>query len=131
MSLLKVFVYGTLKPGESNYRRYCEGRVVDSYAAIAYGELFALTLGYPAMAEGRSIVHGVVLTFSDASILAELDRLEDFHPQRHPDENQYNREAIEIFNSDRLPLGTTWAYIMALDKIRSYGGILLPEGRWP
>ncbi|NEP45153.1 MAG: gamma-glutamylcyclotransferase, partial [Okeania sp. SIO2H7] len=38
--------------------------------------------------------------------------------------------SIEIFNSDRLPLGTAWAYIMALDKIRSYGGILLSGGCW-
>jgi gamma-glutamylcyclotransferase (GGCT)/AIG2-like uncharacterized protein YtfP len=28
---MKVFVYGTLKPGECNYQRYCEGKVVDAY----------------------------------------------------------------------------------------------------
>ena len=39
---MKVFVYGTLKPGECNYLRYCEGKVVDACPAIARGELFAL-----------------------------------------------------------------------------------------
>ena len=131
MSLLKVFAYGTLKPGESNYLRYCQGRVAESYPAMAYGQLFALSLGYPAMTEGQSMVHGVVLTFEDSSILSELDRLEDYHPQRHPEENEYQRQAIEVFNLDRLPLGHAWAYIMAKDKAAYYGGILLPEGRWP
>ncbi|TAH29142.1 MAG: gamma-glutamylcyclotransferase, partial [Oscillatoriales cyanobacterium] len=32
---MKVFVYGTLKPGECNYLRYCEGKVVDALPAIA------------------------------------------------------------------------------------------------
>lgn len=131
MTNSKVFVYGTLKPGESNYRRYCEGRVVDSYPAIAYGQLFALPFGYPAMTEGQGIVHGVVLSFPDLSILSELDPLEDYHPQRHPEENEYQRQAIEIFNLDRLPLGNAWAYIMASEKVNSYGGILLSEGNWP
>jgi len=27
---IRVFVYGTLKPGEVNYQRYCEGKVIDS-----------------------------------------------------------------------------------------------------
>ena len=131
MTLTRVFAYGTLKPGESNYRRYCEGRVLESYPAIAYGQLFALPFGYPAMTEGRSIVGGVVLTFEDSSIFSQLDPLEDYHPQRHPDENEYQRLAIEVFNSDRLPLGTAWAYVMDSEKVRSYGGILLSEGCWP
>jgi len=25
---IRVFVYGTLKPGEVNYQRYCEGKVI-------------------------------------------------------------------------------------------------------
>jgi gamma-glutamylcyclotransferase (GGCT)/AIG2-like uncharacterized protein YtfP len=131
MTLTRVFVYGTLKPGESNYRRYCDLRVLESCPAIAYGQLFALPVGYPAMTEGQSIVRGVVLTFEDSSILSKLDRLEDYHPNRHPDENEYQRLAIEVFNSDRQSLGKAWAYIMASEKVRSYGGILLPEGSWP
>ena len=131
MTLTRVFVYGTLKPGESNYRRYCQGRVKESCPAIAYGQLFSLPFGYPAMTEGQSIVRGVVLTFEDSSIFSKLDRLEDYHPNRHPDENEYQRLAIESFNSDRQPLGKAWAYIMAFEKVRSYGGILLPEGCWP
>lgn len=42
-NLVKVFVYGTLKPGESNYQRYCDrSSVVESQRAIALGQLFAL-----------------------------------------------------------------------------------------
>ena len=35
--MFKVFVYGTLKPGEINYQRYCEGRIAKEEEAIASG----------------------------------------------------------------------------------------------
>ncbi|NET53980.1 MAG: gamma-glutamylcyclotransferase, partial [Merismopedia sp. SIO2A8] len=42
----KVFVYGTLKPGEVNYDQYCASKVVEEIRAIAFGELFDLPIGY-------------------------------------------------------------------------------------
>ncbi len=30
---LRVFVYGTLKPGEANYQKYCAGKVVEAKRA--------------------------------------------------------------------------------------------------
>ncbi|HLO47270.1 MAG TPA: gamma-glutamylcyclotransferase [Kamptonema sp.] len=127
---LKVFVYGTLKPGESNYRRYCEGKVADACPAIAIGELFALPAGYPAMTEGVGNVYGFMLTFSNNAILAALDRLEDYNPQHSPAKNLYQRQEIELFDRDRQSLGTAWAYLMLRDRVQSLGGIPLPEGYW-
>ena len=43
--LVRVFVYGTLKPGEANYKRYCAGKVVDVKTAFVQGKLFALPMG--------------------------------------------------------------------------------------
>lgn len=127
---MKVFVYGTLKPGECNYLRYCEGKVVAAEGAIAIGQLFALSLGYPAMTAGVGTVYGFVLTFTDSSILEELDRLEDYDRLRPPEKNEYQRQEIEVFNRDRQSLGMAWAYLMWRDRIHSLGGIPLPDGCW-
>jgi len=69
--LVRVFVYGTLKPGEANYKRYCANKVVDVKKAFAQGKLFALPMGYPAMTLGDSQVYGYLLSFSNPRILNE------------------------------------------------------------
>lgn len=127
---MKVFVYGTLKPGEGNYQRYCQGKVAEACPAIAIGELFALPAGYPAMTAGVGDVYGFVLTFSSIAILGDLDRLEDYDSLRPPEQNEYQRQEIEIFDRDRQSLGTAWAYLMLRDRIHSLGGIPLPNGSW-
>jgi gamma-glutamylcyclotransferase (GGCT)/AIG2-like uncharacterized protein YtfP len=128
--MLKVFVYGTLKPGESNYQRFCAGKVVEEERAIAQGHLFALPFGYPAMTPGDGRVQGYVLTFTDPEVLHALDRLEDYHPELPLEQNEYNRQLIETFNLSDEPLETAWAYLMSPDLVRSYGGIFLPSGWW-
>jgi len=127
---MKVFVYGTLKPGECNYLRYCEGKVVDACPAIACGQLFALPAGYPAMISGEGRVYGFLLRFSDSAILAHLDRLEDYDPRRDRAQNEYQRESIAIFDLNFKPLNTAWAYFMLPDRVRCLGGIFLPDGTW-
>lgn len=127
---MKVFVYGTLKPGECNYLRYCEGKVVDAFPARARGQLFALPAGYPAMVAGVGNVCGFLLCFAEEAILDDLDRLEDYHPGRDRSQNEYQRQSIEIFDLNFQPLGTAWAYLMLPDRVCSLGGIWLPEGTW-
>ncbi|NJN23760.1 MAG: gamma-glutamylcyclotransferase, partial [Acaryochloridaceae cyanobacterium RL_2_7] len=50
MSSLKVFVYGTLKPGYDNHNRYCRDRLLEIQPAQVKGSLFQLPVGYPGMA---------------------------------------------------------------------------------
>lgn len=127
---LKIFVYGTLKPGEVNYQRYCGGKVIEEKPAIALGKLFSLTLGYPAMTPGESIVHGFLLTFTDSTILTILDELEDYNPNRIPEENEYYRQEIEIYDLDRKSLGLAWVYLMTFTQVQQLGGILISSGSW-
>lgn len=129
--VLRVFVYGTLKPGEINYRRYCAGKVLTAVPAIARGQLFHLCLGYPGMTAGDEPVHGVVLSFNDRSILTALDRLEDYDPHRDPADNEYQRCQIEVVDLKGRSLGQVWTYQMAPAKIRQFRGVHLPDGRWP
>lgn len=129
--MLKVFVYGTLKPGESNYQRYCAGKVVQEERSIAYGELFHLpAFGYPAMTTGYTRVQGYVLSFADADVLHKLDQLEDYDPQRLPEENLYDRKQIETYNLDGRSQGIAWAYFMTSERVEGLGGIFIPSGWW-
>lgn len=128
--MLQVFVYGTLKPGECNYQRYCVGKVVEETEAIAYGQLFDLALGYPAMTVGESPVQGFVLTFADSGILSVLDELEDYKEYRKPEENEYNRHKIATYDSAGKLLGMAWAYLMTFEKVKGLEGILMPSGLW-
>jgi len=127
---VRVFVYGTLKPGETNYQRYCTGKVLEAKRAIAIGQLFALPLGYPAMTLGESPVQGFLLSFPDSTVLRYLDWLEDYKPHRPAVENEYIRQQIETYSLAFASLGLAWVYLMSPERVRSYRGILLPNGWW-
>ena len=128
--MLKVFVYGTLKPGESNYLRLCAGKVLEEERAIAFGQLFDLPVGYPAMTTGDRPIQGYLLTFANPDLLNTLDDLEDYRPHRLLEENYYNRREIEIFAPDGQSLGLAWAYFMTVEKIKNLKGIPIPSNCW-
>jgi gamma-glutamylcyclotransferase (GGCT)/AIG2-like uncharacterized protein YtfP len=128
--MLRVFVYGTLQPGERYYPAYCEGKVVESRRAIAYGRLYDLPLGYPAMTAGDQPVQGTLLTFPNDGPLAALDDLEDYDPNRPPEENEYVRQRQEIFSPEGAPLGLAWVYLMDSNQVEQLGGCWLAAGKW-
>ncbi|MBD2611122.1 gamma-glutamylcyclotransferase [Nostoc punctiforme FACHB-252] len=128
--LVQVFVYGTLKPGEANYKRFCAGKVVDAKKAFVKGELFALPMGYPAMTPGDNQVHGYLLSFTNPGILKQLDVLEDYHPARQDSENLYSRKTIEVYQGESLSLGWAWVYLMSLERVDQFAGIHQPDGWW-
>ncbi|MGH8002702.1 MAG: gamma-glutamylcyclotransferase family protein [Brasilonema sp.] len=128
--MVKVFVYGTLKPGEDNYSRYCAGKVVNTTRAIARGKLFALPMGYPAMTLGDSAVHGYLLSFTHPRVLTALDELEDYDPNRAASENLYNRIQIETYDLQEHSLGWAWVYIMTETLAIRLKGIHQPDGWW-
>ncbi len=130
LNTTNIFVYGTLKPGESNYQRYCAAKALSAKRAIALGQLFALPFGYPAMTPGESLVQGFLLSFPDSAILRHLDWLEDYHPHRPAEENEYNRQLIEIYNLASASLGKAWAYLMTPEQVHLCDGILISDGWW-
>jgi gamma-glutamylcyclotransferase (GGCT)/AIG2-like uncharacterized protein YtfP len=128
---LYVFVYGTLKPGAANFDRYCGNKVVTSHRAYIYGDLYYLPVcGYPGAIHGTGQVCGFVISFNDATILQDLDELEDYDPQRQPAENDYTRELVTTYTPDRIPSISAWAYFITSSQIQNLGGILLPDGWW-
>lgn len=137
--MLKVFVYGTLKPGESNYQAYCGDRLLSAIPAWVTGQLFSLPAGYPALLWDKTgnRVQGYLLTFSTPEALHDLDQLEEYQEHRPPKENVYQRRLIEVFANLAVPppalgntLGMAWVYVMELEQIQKLGGIFLPQGSW-
>ena len=128
--LLKVFVYGTLKPGERNYPFYC-AQNVEVIEAIAYGKLYDLPMGYPAAIFPESdFVWGYVLTFDDTTVLQTLDELEIYDPNQPISQNLYQRHQIEVYNPNFNSLGTVWTYSMSQQQIDAYSGVLISDGWW-
>jgi gamma-glutamylcyclotransferase (GGCT)/AIG2-like uncharacterized protein YtfP len=127
---LRVFVYGTLKPGEVNYHRYCGGKVINAQRAVTRGKLFALPMGYPAMTPGQNQVHGYLLSFSDPEVLSALDYLEDYQPNRPMSENLYNRQQVEVYDLQGQTLGWAWSYFMTLELVDKLNGTLQVDGWW-
>jgi gamma-glutamylcyclotransferase (GGCT)/AIG2-like uncharacterized protein YtfP len=127
---IKVFVYGTLKPGEANYHRYCQGKIITQTPAYTFGSLYSLPLGYPAMTKGKNRVWGFLLEFGDSEILRSLDRLEDYQEQRASDLNLYYRSLTLVYSIDNLPIARAWTYYMQLERVIQYGGTKVTSGNW-
>lgn len=128
--LIRVFVYGTLQPGEKYHQPYCGGWVVAAEPAEVKGQLYHLSLGYPGLAVGEDRIQGSLLSFDNPAILPRLDELEDYSPSRPASRNLYWRDRTPITHPQGQDLGEAWIYRMALDRIQALGGIYLPGGRW-
>jgi gamma-glutamylcyclotransferase (GGCT)/AIG2-like uncharacterized protein YtfP len=140
---IRVFVYGTLKPGYGPYGRFCQGRTVAEQAAIAAGAVYHLPLGYPGMVAGEDLAQGAVqgylLTFRDNAILEQLDDYEQHDPAAiaqicpgcSADRVAYQRQEITVYECDGSALpGRAWAYVMTQDSIQRLNGQRVTSGNW-
>jgi gamma-glutamylcyclotransferase (GGCT)/AIG2-like uncharacterized protein YtfP len=135
---VKVFVYGTLKPGHGAYQRFCAQMTHDVQAAIVYGSLYHLPLGYPALISGSQIIRGYLLSFADSNILERLDDYENHDPAeiatRYPgvaiEQVSYERLQIAVLTPECESLGQAWAYLMTAEKIKLLAGVLVKDGNW-
>jgi len=129
---LRVFVYGTLQPGGTYWQSFCAGRVEQMCPAKILGHLYALNAGYPALvlAEPADWVYGCVLHLKDAHTLQGLDSLEGYDAYRPPVDNEYNRCSVDAYALTGAPLGKTWVYHMATDRVQALQGIFMHAGKW-
>lgn len=128
---IRVFVYGTLKPGGYYWPRFCEGKVIAYEPAKARGRLYHLPLGYPGMLlDPSQWAQGYLLTLADDAALAGFDYLEGYEVDRDPEENDYERPWIEVFSPEGDPLGMAWTYVMTSQRITEHRGVLVEDGNW-
>lgn len=127
---IRVFVYGTLKPGFRNARRLLAGRI-DSYRAAAIrGRLLDLPLGYPAAVPGEGWIHGYLLELLRPELLTEIDQLEGYRPHRPEAEQHYRRHRVPCFGPEGEPLGPAFAYFMDPGYAARLGGEPVAGGSW-
>lgn len=125
-------MYGTLKPGGTYWRDYCEHTVRQIHPAKVRGHLYALPAGYPALvkAEDGPWASGYLLQLKHLDHLAAFDKLEGYAADRTLERNEYYREFCPIYAESGRGFGRAWVYYMTLDRVRSERGILLEEGYW-
>ncbi|MTF39404.1 gamma-glutamylcyclotransferase family protein [Cyanobacterium aponinum] len=128
--MLKVFVYGTLKPSGKYYKIYCQGKTINEVKCWTKGKLYDLPLGYPAMTEGEEKVYGYLLSFASFKHLSNLDKLEGYTGIDNSPLNEYERRKITVYNDDNQPIDEAWCYFMNDSAIASLNGVFLPSGWW-
>jgi gamma-glutamylcyclotransferase (GGCT)/AIG2-like uncharacterized protein YtfP len=151
--LLTMFFYGTLKRGQSNHDRFCQG-AVRIQPASTFGRLYELPFGFPGLCVNQGDVRAIGTTdyLADAEkqreappgsparmpgwdlVHGELFTFED--PERRlvafdalegytPGENSlYQRVLIPVQSRDEPLLA--WVY-----ELKRPAGVYLPGGRWP
>ena len=118
----RVFVYGTLIPGQKNVAVAERAGMVSATSAIVHGyRLYQLEPeGYPALVCGPGVVHGSVLELTGS--LDELDELEGVH-LRPP---LYDRVRCAPDGLDEA-----WVYRYARpERLSAPGATWIPDGRW-
>ncbi|TVP81206.1 MAG: gamma-glutamylcyclotransferase [Puniceicoccaceae bacterium] len=132
MSPVKVFVYGTLKPGGHYWPQYCEGKVARQQPAKIRGELYDLHVGYPGLRlQGQAWVYGYCLELKDPAHLDSLDYLEGYAPNRPESENEYNRIRVPCFDLEDQPIGQVWAYEITPSAFAKNQTTHIQNGNWP
>jgi gamma-glutamylcyclotransferase (GGCT)/AIG2-like uncharacterized protein YtfP len=118
MERYKVFVYGTLRPGQSNYRWLLAGHTDQEQPATAPGiALFGASIPYAIPSPGARAV-GSLITITPAcydDVLTDLDRLEGYRPHR-PDRSHYVRVTRTVIAADATP-HTAWIYLAGPNAI--------------
>ncbi len=154
LALLHVFVYGSLKKGESNHECFCRG-ALEIEEATVLGRLYDLPFGFP----------GLVVPKEDVRTAGTADYLADAHATRRlrearPLEARQNWDVIhgelltfddpeerlpaidelegfrpggrDLYERVLLPVALSGSAVLAWAyAVRSASGVYLPGGRWP
>lgn len=133
-----LFVYGTLKPGEANYKGYLAGRTAANMAGVLRGaalftdEVYPFLVVDPAVLESDDCVRGAVLHLLPAHYVETLRRI-DWLENYKPDSpwSMYDRALCRVETADGLV--AAWTYVagpQVLARIRQGRLRKLEQGIW-
>lgn len=113
---LPFFVYGTLRPGESNHDAFLRGRTRAEEPARLTGAVLYAGPGYPYVVEepGGGTVHGDLVTARPEAyddLLLALDHLEEYVPG--DPRSLYVRVAREVTRTAGPGTVRAWVYVAA------------------
>lgn len=114
--MTRIFVYGSLREGMYNHKKYLEHRVSKSELAYVKGQLYSLKgKAYPALLPGNDWIVGEIFTIADTKVLQELDELEEWYGEGNV-ENEYNKTFMDVFDKDKQYLDTLPVYTFNMEK---------------
>ena len=153
---LNLFVYGTLKRGQSNHERFCRG-LISVQEATVRGRLYELPVGFPALVvpEADMRATGTMNYLADAEAAARyniveaseipsgwdtvqgellvfddpeerLPILDDLEGFRPGEKSFYRRVLVPTTLLETGATVPAWAY-----ALKSASGLYLRGGRWP
>lgn len=138
---LPVFVYGSLRVGEGNYRRLAEGNTEREVAAVLPGHRMYRNEIYDGVypcvvdgAAGESVLGDLLYLRDDVyePVLAELDELEKYDPATHS--GPYLRVRRVAFAADDAKHAQpieAWVYHASRETLASRTpGDHIPGGDW-
>jgi gamma-glutamylcyclotransferase (GGCT)/AIG2-like uncharacterized protein YtfP len=122
-----LFVYGTLRPGQSRWPRI-ESMVLDTQSAMLRGfEMYDLPEGYPAVIEGDGRIVGELLWAREGArddLLETTDRIEGYRPG--DDSSLYQR----IVAGQGHARAFIYVYHPARSQRLAERGERVPRGDW-
>jgi gamma-glutamylcyclotransferase (GGCT)/AIG2-like uncharacterized protein YtfP len=133
----RLFVYGTLRPGQPNHARLLDGLVAwHRPAVLPDHQLLVAGLPFVAATDDGGEVHGDLLGLVPAShegVLRTLDRFEGFRPA-DPAGSLYVRVERPVAyrgDDDRTVTTTAWVYQAGLLALRGLGAAnRVASGDW-
>lgn len=114
---LPVFVYGTLRVGQGNWRHYLQGKTLAERPAIAPDhKMYATNYAYVTDAPGQQIVGELIEIRPECyeRVMHDLDRLEDYDPL-DPEHSLYVRVEREVLVARAEHSQRRWAWIYHLN----------------
>lgn len=131
---LPFFVYGTLRPGETNHDLFLRGRTHSEEPARLNGSVLYDGPGYPyAVDEPGGTVHGDLVSALPEryeELLVALDRLEEYAPGNP--RSLYERVPREVRREADGTVVRAWVYLAAPSvaaRLRTRGR-LIQSGDW-
>lgn len=123
----RIFVYGSLRQGHYNYKKYLQGRSRFCGHGWVRGELYALCgVTYPALIAGEQRVLGEIYEVSDA-VAKAIDVLEEYE-EGNPD-NEYERIAVMVYDAQGQEIAKLPVYFYNMQKQHAYPlDELIPHG---
>ncbi|NJL94477.1 MAG: gamma-glutamylcyclotransferase [Anaerolineae bacterium] len=138
-----LFVYGTLRPGQSNYGRLVKGRTLTEQPATLEDTCLLSCGSFPMAVAPNQVPHhfegatpcnweirGELLTphpFHYVQLLYELDDLEDYHP--HDLRNSMYHRVERLVRTDAGAGVVAWVYLGNPGYVQA-NYPLIPDGDW-
>lgn len=124
-----AFVYGTLRPGQSNFATIDQWVDVRDRARLSDFRLWALPQGYPTVLPGDGTVVGTLLGLDDEGrALKCMHRIEGYRPEG---DSLYRPRRVDVETEDGR-LVETFTYVITPrhhDRVRRRGQ-LVEDGDW-